>query len=422
MNRPTLDDATLLARLRELGEVGRGADGRLTRLAGSAADGAGRDLVAGWMRAAGLAVTIDAVGNLIGLWQGSAPVGAAPVMIGSHIDTVIDAGIYDGCYGVLAGLAVIEALQAAGTRLARPVALAAFTNEEGVRFAPDMLGSLVYAGGMAPEEALAIRGTDGVTLREALAAIGYAGEAAPGFLRPHAYLELHIEQGPVLEHEGIAIGAVDRLQGISWQSFRLSGEANHAGTTPMALRRDAGLVAAQAIAFLREAIAPRGGTTLATVGTLSLDPGAINVIPGTARFTLDLRDPDEARLAAAEQRFATALRQLAEAEGVTVETTRLARFAPVLFDAGLVARIEASAARRKLSCRRITSGAGHDAQMLARICPAAMIFVPSQGGISHNPREFTSPRQLADGAAVLLDGVAALAAPPGPAGAAQGGS
>ncbi|ONG51778.1 Zn-dependent hydrolase [Pseudoroseomonas deserti] len=409
MTLPAIDAATLMARLQRLGEVGRGADGRLIRLAGSEADGAGRDLVAGWMRMAGMEVTVDAVGNLVGLWRGGAPAGAAPVMLGSHIDTVIDSGIYDGCYGVLAGLAVIEALQAAGTRLSRPVALAAFTNEEGVRFAPDMLGSLVYAGGMAAEAALAIHGTDGVTLREALTAIGYAGDATPGFLRPHAYLELHIEQGPVLEHEGIAIGAVDRLQGISWQSFVLTGEANHAGTTPMAMRRDAGLVAAQAIAFLRGRIAPRGGSTLATVGTLTLDPGAINVIPGMVRFTLDLRDPDEARLAEAERGFAAELQRLSEAEGVSVESTRLARFEPVIFDAGIVAQVEAAAARRSLSCRRITSGAGHDAQMMARICPAAMIFVPSRGGISHNPREFTEFRQLADGAAVLLDSAMALA-------------
>ncbi|WP_159995317.1 Zn-dependent hydrolase [Roseomonas sp. 18066] len=409
MNLPAIDDAKLLARLQQLGQVGRDTEGRLTRLAGSEADRAGRDLVAGWMRDAGMAVTVDAIGNLVGLWQGAAPADAAPVMLGSHIDTVIDAGIYDGCYGVLAGLAVIEALQAAGTRLARPVAQAAFTNEEGVRFAPDMLGSLVYAGGMALDEALAIRGTDGVTLRDALTAIGYDGDAPPGFLRPHAYLELHIEQGPVLEHGGFAIGAVDRLQGISWQSFTVIGEANHAGTTPMAMRRDAGLVAAQAIAFVREKIAPRGGSTLATVGTLAFDPGAINVIPGAARFTLDLRDPDDTRLAAAEQTFAAELQRLATAEGVTVEATRLARFQPVIFDAGIVAQVVASAASRNLTCRRITSGAGHDAQMMARLCPAAMIFVPSRGGISHNPREFTAPEELAAGAAVLLDSVAALA-------------
>ena len=245
-------------------------------------------------------------------------------MIGSHIDTVIDAGIYDGCYGVLAGLAVVEALRETGVAPARPIAVAAFTNEEGVRFQPDMMGSLVHVGGLDLDTALATVGTDGAVLGEELARIDYAGDLEPGSIRPACYLELHIEQGPVLEAEGLAIGAVDSLQGISWQRVTITGTANHAGTTPIAARRDAGLAVARVIAHLRDRVAHAG--TLATVGSLRLEPDAINVIPSRAMFTVDLRDPDEERLQAAEAELAGYLETLAAAERVEVAAERLARF------------------------------------------------------------------------------------------------
>lgn len=396
-----IDAARLLDRLHRLGETGR-IDGVLTRLAASDADRAGRDLVAGWMRDAGLAVEIDQVGNLFGIWHAGDPT-ADPVLIGSHIDTVINAGIYDGCYGVLAGLAVIEALQSAGVAPARPIAVAAFTNEEGVRYAPDMLGSLVHAGGLSVDAALATIGTDGTTLGAELARIGYAGPRPPGFLRPHAYIELHIEQGPILDAERLPLGAVENLQGISWQRITIDGTANHAGTTPMAMRRDAGLAAARIITHLRDRLAGTNAPTVATVGCLSLEPNAINVIPARATLTVDLRDPDETRLLAAEAALAHFLATLAETEHVTITTERLARFQPVTFDPTIVATIEHAATQRGLRTRRITSGAGHDAQMMARLCPAAMIFVPSIDGISHNPREHTPAADLEAGANVLLD-------------------
>jgi N-carbamoyl-L-amino-acid hydrolase len=404
-----IDHARLLDRLQRLGQVGRGPSGALTRLAASDADRAGRDLLAGWMREAGLDVRVDRIGNIFGLWpDGPGPDEIAPVMIGSHIDSVIDAGIYDGCYGVLAGVAVVEALRAAGTTPARPIAVAAFTNEEGVRFQPDMMGSLVHAGGLDLDTALASIATDGAVLGEELARIGYAGNLAPGSIRPSAYLELHIEQGPVLEAAGLTIGAVDSLQGISWQRVTIDGTANHAGTTPIAARRDAGLAAARVIAHLRDRVAGAHAGTLATVGSLRFEPDAINVIPSRAVFTVDLRDPEEERLAAAEHALAGFLDRLAKTEGLAIATERLARFSPVRFDTGLAGLIAAAAAARGHGWRRMTSGAGHDAQMMARIAPAAMIFVPSRGGISHNPAEFTEPGHLAAGAEVLLDVVARL--------------
>ena len=253
-------------------------------------------------------------------------------MIGSHIDTVIDAGVYDGCYGVLAGLEVLSTLRNAGFVPSRPIAVAAFTNEEGVRYAPDMMGSLVYAGGLAVEEALAAVGTDGTVLGEELARIGYAGPKEPGFLRPQAYVELHVEQGPILEREGVPIGAVESLQGISWQRVTIEGVANHAGTTPMSMRRDAGQAAARVVTFLRDRVAGSNASTVATVGCMGFEPNAINVIPSRATFTVDLRDPDEGRLREAEASLARYLDELALAEGVSVSAERLARSAPVSFD------------------------------------------------------------------------------------------
>ncbi|WP_417720690.1 Zn-dependent hydrolase [Salipiger sp.] len=398
--RPAIDGARLIARLKELGETGRDTEGRLCRLAGSDADKAGRDLLCRWMHAAGLRVEIDRIGNIHGLWQ---PGGAEgdPVMIGSHIDTVIDAGIYDGCLGVLAGLAVIEAMQAAGIRPSHPLALVAFTNEEGVRYAPDMMGSLVAAGGMEVAEALATIGTDASTLGAELARIGYAGEREPGFLTPRAFLELHVEQGPVLEAGALQVGVVDTLQGISWQRVTIGGTANHAGTTPMALRRDAGVAAARVVTFL-DRLARGTAGAVATVGTLRLAPDAINVIPASAVFTVDLRNPDDACLRDLEAALETCLDEL-RAEGLAVTTEPLARFAPVRFDPGIVATIEEAATERRLTWHRMTSGAGHDAQMMARVAPSAMIFVPSRDGISHNPAEFTDDSALVIGADLLLD-------------------
>ncbi|MGJ4855698.1 Zn-dependent hydrolase [Labrys sp. La1] len=413
MSENSIQAERLLERLRSLGTIGRGENGQLVRLAASDADKAGRDSLMGWLDEAGLDVGIDRIGNIFGIWRPESVPDEAPLLLGSHIDTVIDAGIYDGCYGVLAGLEVIETLKSSGWRPSRPIAVAAFTNEEGVRYAPDMMGSLVHAGGLSIEEALASIGTDGTRLGDELRRIGYAGELEPGFLKPHAYLELHIEQGPVLEREGLAIGAVETLQAISWQRITIEGVANHAGTTPMSLRHDAGHAAARVITFLREKAVAANTPSVATVGSLRFEPNAINVIPARAILTVDLRDPDETRLREAESDLASFLEVLARSEGVTICAERLARFEPVVFDNGLVEQIEQAAGRNGLRCRRMTSGAGHDAQMMARIAPSAMIFVPSIAGISHNPKEFTPDADLVAGAAVLLDVVRNLTAAPG---------
>lgn len=408
MSAVSIDGQRLLERIRTLGAIGRDDAGRLVRLAASDADKAGRDCLVGWLEEAGLEVVIDRIGNIFGIWNPEGAVDVPPVLMGSHIDTVIDAGIYDGCYGVLAGLAVIEAMQAAGSAPARPLAVAAFTNEEGVRYAPDMMGSLVHAGGLSIDAALASIGTDGTILGEELARIGYAGTVEPGFLQPHAYIELHIEQGPVLEREQVPVGAVENLQGISWQQVTIEGDANHAGTTPISMRRDAGYAAARVVTFLRDRARASNSPTVATVGRMRFEPDAINVIPSRAIFTIDLRDPDADRLRAEEAALADFLDTIARDEGVSISTERLARFEPVRFDPAIVAMIERAAGARGHTVKRMTSGAGHDAQMIARIAPAAMIFVPSRGGISHNPKEFTEDAELVAGANILLDVVSQL--------------
>lgn len=395
----TIDETKLTERLKELGNAGRDSGGELSRLAASTADKLGRDLVVKWMNDADLAVSIDKVGNIIGTW----PAGntEAPLAIGSHIDSVINAGIYDGCYGVIAGLSVIQAFQHAGVVPDRPIAVIVFTNEEGVRYAPDMMGSLVYAGGLSVDEALATIGTDGTILGEELERIGYAGKVIPGSIVPHAFLELHIEQGPVLETECIQIGAVENLQGISWQRITIIGVANHAGTTPTHLRNDAGLVAAKVNTFLRKLVSGDNVRSVATIGTMELFPNAVNVVPSKAVFTVDLRDPDEGRLVALENSLAEYLIELEATDGVSIKTDRLVRFEPVTFDSSIVACIEAAARAHNFSVKLMTSGAGHDAQMMSRICPAAMIFVPSRDGISHNPREYTEVTDLVSGVNVL---------------------
>ncbi|VWD01393.1 allantoate amidohydrolase [Burkholderia lata] len=399
-----LDGALLLDQLRRLGEVGADPEvGGRTRIALTDDERAGRDLVVAWMRELDLDVRIDRIGNIFGTLRSATDDGSErPLMMGSHIDTVKNAGALDGCYGVLAGLAVVRAFRDAGIKPRRSITIGAFTNEEGIRYQPDMMGSLVHAGGMPVDAALDTVGIDGTRLGDELARIGYAGDLEPGAIVPHEYLELHIEQGPILEAEQVRIGVVESLQGISWQQVTVQGNANHAGTTPTHLRHDAGWAAAAIATFLRE-LAVASGTTLATIGMLRIEPNVINVIPRKAVFTVDLRDPDELRLQHAEKRLADHLDKVAAEEGVRITTERLVRFEPVVFDAGLAGEIEASAVRMGFSNRRMTSGAGHDAQMIARIAPAAMIFVPSRGGISHNPREHTDDDQLIDGAKVLLD-------------------
>ena len=396
----------LLDRIQALGQIGALEGGGVCRLALSDEDRAGRDLVLQWMQDLGLEISIDGIGNVIAIRPGLED--GPPVMTGSHIDTVRTGGLYDGNLGVLAGLEVIQTLNDANIQTRRPLAVAFFTNEEGARFAPDMMGSLVYVGGLALDQALATVGIDGSCVAENLDRIGYRGAMPDKKTKVHAFVELHVEQGPVLEQEGVTIGAVTGVQGISWTEFTVKGVSNHAGTTPMHLRHDAGFLAGATIQFLRM-LSGRIEGQLATVGHLKLFPDLVNVIPNRAVFTVDLRNTDNQRLQQAEQRLQDFLREMAAKEGVSIEQRPLARFDPVDFDPAMIERIERNARQLGYSTRRMPSGAGHDAQMLARICPTAMIFVPSVGGISHNVQEFTAREDIEAGANVLLTTLLELA-------------
>lgn len=394
-----VDADRLQRRLDDLATIGPIEGGGSCRLALTDDDREGRDLVVTWMQDLGLRVEVDVIGNVFGTWD----VGdGAPVMTGSHIDTVRTGGRFDGNLGVLAGLEVIETLQRAGLTPDRPITVAFFTNEEGARFQPDMLGSLVHVGGLAVEDALDTRAIDGARLGDELDRIGYAGSLPCPAPAPHAFVELHVEQGPVLEAESITIGVVTGVQGISWQEVTITGQSNHAGTTPMALRHDPAYVAAAIAVHLRSLATEFGGDQVCTVGKVDLHPNLINVVPASATLTLDVRNTDEDLLREAERRISSHLDQLATDEGVDITVRRLARFEPVEFDDDVVELVERTARRLGHSTRRLPSGAGHDAQMLARVCPTAMIFTPSVAGISHNPAEFTSLTDIAAGADVLL--------------------
>ena len=390
----------LMARLGALAMVGAIDGNGVCRLALSDEDRAGRDLVLGWMRELGLDVTIDRIGNVVGVRKGR-EVGAA-VMTGSHIDTVATGGRYDGNLGVLAGLEVVETLNDAAITTQKPLAVAFFTNEEGVRYAPDMMGSAVHQGQFDLDEMLAVVGVYGSTLGDELTRIGYAGDMPVGQQRASSFVELHIEQGPLLEAENIQIGAVEKVQGISWTEYLLNGTANHAGTTPMRLRHDAGFVAAAITREARQIASDMGGDQVATVGVTELTPNLINVIAKQARLTVDMRNTDNAKLVDAEQRMTNFVAEVCETEGVAFKSRSLVRLEPVSFDSNMVSLIADTAQSLGFSVKRMPSGAGHDAQMFAPNCPTAMIFVPSRNGISHNVAEYTEPEQLRAGADVLL--------------------
>lgn len=395
----SISQARLLQRLEELGAVGSTGDGGCCRLALTDDDRLGRDLIVTWMRDLGLDIDIDAIGNITGTWH----VGTgAPVMTGSHIDTVRTGGLYDGNLGVIAGLEVIETLMSNGLTPPRPFAVTAFTNEEGARFQPDMLGSLVYVGGLDLETALDTTAIDGPRLGDELARIGYQGSTPVPAATPHAFVELHIEQGPVLEQRNVTIGAVTGVQGISWQEVTIHGQSNHAGTTPMSLRHDPAYVAAEITVFLRRLASDLGGHQVCTVGKIDVFPNLINVVPSRVMLTLDVRNTDEQTLQVAERRISNFLDEISAGEDVRIERRALARFKPVEFCGDVIATVEQVAHDLGASTMRMPSGAGHDAQMLARVCPTAMIFTPSAKGISHNPAEFTSAQDLALGANVLL--------------------
>ncbi|MCP1291389.1 Zn-dependent hydrolase [Chromobacterium sp. S0633] len=403
-----IDSARLWQSLLAMSQIGATGRGGVCRLALSAEDVAARRLFSTWCRQAGLSLESDAVGNLFARRRGRCAE-LAPVMMGSHLDSQPEGGNFDGVYGVLAALEVIRALNDHDVETRRPLEIACWTNEEGARFAPAMLGSSVFAGELPLEQALRAADSQGVTLAAALQASGCQGPRATPGPMPDAYFEAHIEQGPVLESRRLPIGVVSGGQGILWLEAELEGAGAHAGTTPRAYRRDA-LQAAAAILTQWENDAPsRYPQALWTCGQLTISKPSRNTVPGKVQFSLDLRHPDAAGLQLMANDICERIRSVAQARGIAARIETLWHAPPTPFDAGCQRLLAEAAARLGYPHQDIVSGAGHDAIVLARHCPSAMVFIPCLDGISHNEAESIEPEHAAMGANVLLHAVLARA-------------
>jgi N-carbamoyl-L-amino-acid hydrolase len=383
--------------LMTLARIGATDKGGVRRLALTDLDRQGRELVMQWARELGCAIRIDAIGNIF-MRRAGARDSLPPVTAGSHIDTQPTGGKFDGNYGVLAGIEVLRTLHEQGIRTEAPLEVAVWTNEEGSRFVPVMMGSGVFVGAFTLEHALTQRDRDGVSVAEALQAIGHAGPEPAG--SPiGAYFEAHIEQGPVLEANGVTIGLVQGALGQRWFDVVLTGMEAHAGPTPMELRHDALLAAAGLVQRVNRIALDHAPHARGTVGCLDTYPNSRNVIPGQVRMTVDLRAADDATLTA----MAQALREACAAlQGVEVDVKEVVYFPPQQFDSTLVRALDESARAMGLSAMDVVSGAGHDAVYVARVAPTAMIFVPCKDGISHNEIEDARPEHLEAGCNVLL--------------------
>src|SRR5213592_3875843 len=365
----------------ELGKIGETPRGGLTRLALTDDDRRGRDWMVARMGEAGLRVTIDQMGNIFGQRPGAEAL--PPVMMGSHVDSVPTGGKYDGQLGVLCALEAIRSLNDQKIRTRHPVTLAIFTNEEGARFQPAMIASGVMAGKIALEDAYNAKDKDGIRLVDELERIGYLG-SEPCVPRPiRAYLELHIEQGPFLEEEGLSIGVVEGIVAISWSRLTIHGVQDHAGPTPMRIRHDALVAAAEVVGGVRRIAREMGGDLVATVGNFVVAPNIVNAIPGRVTLSIDMRDPSDATLDRARAMLEPIVHDVCAREGVRYTLEHYWRVPRTAFAPEVVAAVERAAQAGGARYRRILSGAGHDAQYMAAIGPAGMIFVPSRGGRSH---------------------------------------
>ncbi len=390
--------------LMEMARIGATEKGGVNRQALTDLDREGRDLFVSWCEAQGCSVRVDTMGNIFARRAGTDD-GLAPVMTGSHLDTQPTGGKYDGVYGVLAGLEVIRTLNDMGHATRRPVEVAVWTNEEGCRFAPAMVGSSAYVGKFSLEEAHAIRDGEGKSMGEELERIGYLGDLPLGGREIAAFFEAHIEQGPILEAERKTIGIVRGAQGQRWFDVTVTGQEAHAGPTPMAIRRDALVGASRIVDLVNRIGHDFQPGACATVGQFVVAPNSRNTIPGRVVFSVDFRHPEEERLSEMKARL------LAEAEAITggigldLEIDEIWHQPPIVFDEACVAAVAKGAEVSGLSAMRITSGAGHDACNICEVAPTAMIFVPCEDGISHNEAEEATAEDLAAGCDVLLGAI-----------------
>jgi N-carbamoyl-L-amino-acid hydrolase len=403
-----IDSGRLWGAIHETAKFGATAKGGVRRLTLGAEDKQVRDWFRAACEAAGLEVHVDALGSMFGLRKGR-DMSKAPVGLGSHLDTQPTGGKYDGILGTLAALEVIRTLNDAGIETETPLCIVNWTNEEGSRFAPAMMASATYAGDYTTEDIQSRKDAAGVTVGEALDSIGYRGAEAVGARKLSAFLELHIEQGPLLEAEGKTIGVVDRGQGIIWYDGRITGFESHAGTTPMPLRRDALSTLAEVVLAIEKIVASHGPNAVGTIGEVTIANPSRNVIPGEIAFTIDIRSPEAAIMDALDRDIRAAAKEIAQRRRVDITIDQIWRKPPTIFDKTLVDAVESATRELGYSNRRITSGAGHDACNLAGVVPSAMIFVPCKDGISHNELEDATQADCSAGANTLLHAVLAVA-------------
>ena len=388
--------------LMELAQIGATDKGGVRRLTLTDTDRRGRDQFVAWCKEAGMSVEVDGIGNIFGRRPGVEP-GALPVAIGSHLDSQPSGGKFDGAYGVMAGLEIVRTLNDAGVRTRAPIEVAAWTNEEGSRFVPTLMGSGVYAGVFQLEEILSHEDIDGTSVRDALNQIGYAGKALPHKLG--AYFEAHIEQGPVLEQTKTTIGVVQGALGQRWFDVAIAGQDSHAGPTPMETRKDALLAASRLVLEVNRIATTFADYARGTVGFMQVKPNSRNVVPGEVRMTVDLRNAKDATLSAMVEELKSNVFLIEKETRTEISLKEVVYFPPSEFAPDLVASVREGSKKFGYSHRDIVSGAAHDAVYMARIAPTAMVFVPCEGGISHNEIENARAEDIAAGCNVLLHAV-----------------
>ena len=390
--------------LMEMAKIGPGIAGGNNRQTLTDDDAKGRALFQGWCEAAGCSMGLDRMGTMFARREGTDP-DAAPVYIGSHLDTQPTGGKYDGVLGVLGGLEVLRTMNDLGIRTRHPVVLTNWTNEEGTRFAPAMLASGVFAGMHTQDWAYARTDAEGKTFGDELKRVGWRGDEVVGARKMHAMFELHIEQGPILEAEGKEIGVVTHGQGLWWLQITLTGREAHTGSTPMAMRVNAGLGMARIIERVHQIAMSHQPNAVGAVGQANVSPNSRNVIPGRAVFTVDIRSPEQGKLDLMRAEVERAAHAVAAELGLGCEIEAVGHFDPVTFDPGLVKVVRGAAERLGYSDMDIISGAGHDACWINRVAPTVMIMCPCVGGLSHNEAEEISPEWAKAGTDVLFHAV-----------------
>ncbi|TIM25511.1 MAG: Zn-dependent hydrolase [Mesorhizobium sp.] len=388
----------------EMAKIGPGVAGGNNRQTLTDADGEGRQLFKRWCEAAGLEMGLDEMGTMFARREGAEP-DLPPVYVGSHLDTQPTGGKYDGVLGVLGGLEIVRSLNELGIKTKHPIVVTNWTNEEGARFAPAMMASGVFAGVLDQADVYEHVDKDGKKFGEELERIGWKGSEKVGERKIHAFFELHIEQGPILEDEGIDIGVVTHGQGLKWLQVTLTGKEAHTGSTPMPKRRNAGLGMARVIEFVHEIAMDYQPDAVGAVGHMEVYPNSRNIIAGRTMFTIDIRSPEKEVLDAMDGRIREGIDTICEALDIKYQIDQVGHFDPVTFDPGCVKAVRDAAERLGYTHRNIVSGAGHDACWINRVAPTAMVMCPCVDGLSHNEAEEITKEWAAAGADVLFHAV-----------------